>query len=346
MLILPATCSPEAEQARKLARLGKLAQVHQDAGAPVRSALRTGMQEIAAQVIFQQVSLPVERRRRHDDCSRGVPHLRADCLDRFHDAVEALVNRVLLKATAPILNLDAWMAASANTATIDDHRTRRGLRGAQQRPYVTQWLRAELHDDPWLVDLALAILTWVGITDTAGAGVWPVDAWADRRARVTGDHMTSDSATVRREIEIVLNAMRRKESWYVKYILRPLECKPIAVAPTVRTWCGQPVDPAPLSLVSSNEQQDGALLDLAALCLDAIRVGILERGLDPDVVVVEAIRRAFGHQLSDLTLHPHVDSGPDVHDTLSDPASVNRIVRTVLEILYDQGGASRRGRVS
>jgi hypothetical protein len=347
MSILPDADSPAAQKVRELARVGRLTEVYDQASPVSRSTLRRGVHEIADQVIFQRITIPVERQRRHDDCARGVPYLRPECLDRFHDAVEALVNDTLRRATVPILKLDAWMAAKATAATVDDHRARRGERGALQRPHVSLWLRRELADDPWLVDLALAIITWVGIPDTTGVDMWPVDAWADRRARVTGDHVSSDPATVRREVDVVLTAMRRRQGWYAKYVERPLERKPIAVAPTLRTWDGLPVEPAPLALVSADEQHDCALRDLAARCLDMIRVGFADPDADRGAVVVRAVGLAFRAQPPDLTRAPHGDPDPDVHEILSDPAAVARIVDVLLEILGEEdrsAGATRTHR--
>src|SRR6266702_2530160 len=255
--------SPEAEKVRDLARLGQLADAYRDGSAAQRLELRTGLCSIACQVVFQRITVQVERGRGHADCIAGVERMRPDCLDRFHEAVEAVVNDMLRKAALPILRLDAWMASRASAVTVDDHRSRRGGRGAQQRPHVPQWLRRALDDDPWLVELALSMLTWVGIPDTAGTEIWPVGAWAERRAVVTGDHRGSDSTTVHRDIERVREAMRHRPSWYYRYLEWPLDSKPIAVTPPHRTADGVLTEPPPLELVGADERHDIALRELA-----------------------------------------------------------------------------------
>lgn len=326
--------SPEAEQARELARLGRLA--HHYGVAPPRAQLtiRRGVHEIACQVVFQRISLPVERARHHHDCALDIRRMRPDCLDRFHDAVEALLADTLRRATIPILNLDAWMASRVTPVTIDDHRSRRGARGAQQRPNVPHWLRQELGHDPWLVDLALAILTWVGIPDTAGTDLWPLDAWADRRAGSTGDYITSNPTTVRREIELVLAAMRHRPGWYARYVERPLDHKPIAVTPAMRTRDGGFLEPPPLPLVDAVEQHDAALYDLAARCLEAIRLGLERPGADRYSVVADAVRVTFLGVPTEFGYSPY-DDDADVAAIVADPDAVARIVATVLDIFAD-----------
>lgn len=321
--------SPEVVRVRELAQLGQLAEVYASAAPTLRLALRRGVYEIARQVVFQRVTAEVERRRQHGDCARGPAHLRPDCLDRFHDAVEAVVDDTLRKATISILRLDGWMAARAKVVTIDDHRARRGRVGAQQKPSVPQWLRAELGHDPWLVDLALAMLTWVGIPDTAGPGIWPVDAWTDRRATLTGEYVTSDPVTVWREIETVLAAMRRRPAWYARYVERPLDHKPIAMAPAVRGEDGEYLEQPPLELVTAQDQHDAALLDLACCCLEAIRAGARERGRPVESVIGDAVRMTFGAD----QFAQSADVDADVDLILSDPAVVRRIVDAVLGIL-------------
>jgi hypothetical protein len=333
MSCFPAGDSPEAEKVRELARLGQLAEVYAKAAPALQLVLRRGVHEIACQVVFQRITIEVERRRQHGDCLRGVPHMRPDCLDRFLDAVEVIVYDTLHKARVPILRLDAWLAPRVVPVTVDDHRSRRGGRGAQQKPYVPQWLRRELGDDPWLVDLALMMLTWVGIPDTAGPGMWPVDAWADRRARVTGVYTMSDPAMVRREIALVLAAMRHKPDWCTKYIERPLDHKPPPVTPAIRTANGQFVEPPPLELVSDADRHDEVLYHLAARCLDLIRIGIEGPERDRVAVVREAIRLTFCADRLDPGQTPYTDVDPDVDEMLSDPAAVARMVDVVFDIL-------------
>src|SRR6185369_13070063 len=104
-------------------------------------------------------------------------------------------------ARHPIKNLEGWVASRIRPATVDGHRRRRGLRGAQQRPRVPAWLAAELGGEPWLTTLATRILEWVGVTTTAGTELWPLDAWAELRTTVTDDPVRSGPAHVRADVE-------------------------------------------------------------------------------------------------------------------------------------------------
>src|SRR5205823_15053751 len=116
-----------------------------------------------------------------------VRRLADECLDRFEDDVEAVVYDVLTHADRPIRQLEAWVSSRLRAATVNHHRAVRGERGALQRPRLPRWLAAGLGHDRWLEELALQILTWVGVPTTAGRQVWPLDAWTQRRAEVTGD---------------------------------------------------------------------------------------------------------------------------------------------------------------
>jgi hypothetical protein len=341
MVVSRAGDPPEVEKVRELARLGQLAAVYRTAAPILQLSLRRGVLEIAYQVVFQRITFRVEQRRRHSDCVAGVRHMRPECLDRFHEAVEAVAVDTLRKAEVPILRLDAWMASTAVNATINDYRIRRGKVGAQQKPRVPQWLCRALGDDPWLVDLALAILTWVGIPDTAGPAVWPVGSWTERRAAVTGKGETAGPAVVWREIEQVLTAMRHREDWYAHYVEGPIGHKPVPVAPAVRMPDGELLEPPPLELVSADERQDSVVLDLAERCLDAIRIGLAQPGRDPASVVRHAIHRAFCAERLDLT----GDAGQDVDELLSDQAAAEWIIDAVLEIVggrADPAGPHRR----
>lgn len=322
--------SRDVDRVRELAGAGQLAATYADAAADRRIELYRAVYQIACPVVFQGITVKVERQRQHGDCARGLPFLRPDCLDRFHDAVEAVVDDTVRKATVRVVRLESWMAARMRAATINSHRVRRGMRGAQQKPAVPKWLRRSLGDDPWLVELALRMLTWVGIPDTAGPGIWPVDAWADRRAVVTGDPVASEPARVRREIDAVLLAMRGRRDWYSHYVERPLDHKPVAMAPPVRADDGQFVDLPRLALVTAAELHDSALLDLAALCLDAITAGLADRDHDPAAVVTGAVRTVFCADRFD----PADDA--DVEEMLSDPAAAATVTDLVLDIIADR----------
>ena len=141
-----------------------------------------GAAEIAAPLVFLRVTRPMERRRGHHRCAAGLGQLAHDCLDRFHDDVDAVLHDLFAHADLPIGNLEGWLTMRMPRATVDGYRRRRGERGAPQRPRVPVWLATELGDEAWLVELAKAILDWAGTDATAGGSLWPLTAWAERRS--------------------------------------------------------------------------------------------------------------------------------------------------------------------
>jgi len=187
------------------------------------------------------------------------------------------------------------------------------------------------------VSLATQILIWVGVTTTAGTGLWPLDSWAYRRGVTTGDWPASDPPIVEREIEGVLNAMRRRSEWYADYVETPLGRKRAPVV-TVLTKDGRYAEPPTLSLVDEHALDDE---HLAALATDAIaamqaRIG---RGEDGRAVVVDVIRTVFCADLGtrDLDRAPHVATNDDesVLALLDDPEQARRVVNTVLAIIAE-----------
>jgi hypothetical protein len=269
-----------------------------------------------------------------------VERLADDCLDRFYDDVEAVVDDLLAHATKPILNLEAWITSRLTAATVNGHRRLRGQRGALQRPRMPAWLADELGHDEWLITLGIDILVWVGITTTAGTGVWPIDAWAQRRAAITGDCSASDPATVVGEVDLVLSRMRRHPSWYATYVETPLGRKQ---APVVSVWAsdagGEPTL-TPLSLSDPHEPEDANLTCLAAAAVQAMAARI-SGGEEAASVVVDVVNAVFGSDVAPAGLDRSPHDGPTYDERLSvclaDRATVDRIVATVLGILADGG---------
>jgi len=317
---------------RELAREGRLAAVVAAADRSERQAFTAAAYDVVWPIVFAQITRRVEQRRGHRGCAVGIDHLADECLDRFHDDVEAVVADVLTHSRQPILNLEAWITGRLNAATVDGHRRRRGLRGALQRPRLPGWLTNDLGNDCWLTTLATRMLVWVGVSHTAGSEVWPLETWAQERAAHTGD-WGSDPGTVAAEVETVLTAMRRHPRWYESYVERPLGRKqaPVAAQPVQE---GAGACAMPLALSDPHARVESEMRRLAAAAVDAIdrRRG---QGQETQAIVVDVIRTVFGGTFTgtlDRAPHDVADPLGGVTGALADPATVDRIVATVREI--------------
>ena len=334
---MPRRSPTAADEVRSLARLGTLAETVATADEPRRQRLTGGAYSVVYPVVYSGLTQGLERRRGHPACAVSVRHLADDCLDRFHDDVEAVVHDVVRRATAPIDNLDAWICGLINSATVNGHRRRRGEIGALQRPRAPKWLVDGLGGDRWLVHLAVQMLNWVGNPATAGSQVWPVDSWAALRCRFTGDWDTGSDTEVRHDIETVLRVMRAKREWYERYVEGPLGHKHVPVprfAP--QPPGGTPLAPA-LSLVDVAERDDLYMRELAHLAMTAMRTR-LAAGEDPRTVVAEVIEVAFGGgtvpALDGRPQLSHAD-GEHVGRLLRDQERISRIAVAVLAIVED-----------
>ncbi|HET6707201.1 hypothetical protein [Amycolatopsis sp.] len=315
--MLDTTRPDDVAGVRRLARDGLLAGSAAAARPPDLARLRGGVYSVAWPLVFTRITKPLEHRRRHADCARGLEWLRPDCLDRFHDDVEAVVEHTLRRATGPIENLEGWLTTRLNPATVDAHRRRRGEIGALQRPRLPAWLAEELGGDPWLCDLAVQILVWVGVPATAGAELWPLDGWAARRAEVTGEPAAGRDP-LDDNVARVLAAMRTRPQWHAEHVERPLGHKQAPVAP-------MPAELPALELVASHELADARLASLAEQALRAIETR-LDRGEAAVTAVAAVVRTVFGE---------HAPSGGDdwVAAALADRTRLDGIVATVLTIL-------------
>ncbi|WP_410575312.1 hypothetical protein [Amycolatopsis sp. cmx-4-61] len=317
--MLDTTGPADVAGVRRLARDGLLAGSAAAARPRALARLRGGVYTVAWPLVFTRITKPLEHRRRHADCARGLAWLRPDCLDRFHDDVEAVVEHALRRATDPIENLEGWLATRLTPATVDAHRRRRGETGALQRPRLPAWLGQALGGDPWLCDLAVQLLVWVGVPATAGAELWPLDGWAARRAEVTGEPVAGRD-TLEREVEQVLAAMRTRPAWHAEHVERPLGCKQAPVAP-------MPAELPALELVGAHELADARLAGLAEQALEAIEAR-LNRGEAPAEAVTAVVTTVFGEQ---SPANPASDDW--LAAALADPERLDGIVATVLEIL-------------
>ena len=326
-------------QLRELARAGRLADVAAAAGEFERVALTGAAYDVVWPIVFIRLTRRLELRRGHRVCASGVERLADECLDRFHDDVEAVVDDLLTHARQPILNLEAWVADRLIAATVDGHRRRRGLRGALQRPRLPGWLACDLGHNRWLMTLATQMLVWVGVRGTAGTEVWPLEAWAQERAAHTGDWQGSDPAIVSREVETVLAAMRQRPQWYERYVERPLGRKQAAVA-ALPVEDGPGAAAAPLALGDPYEAVEAEMSRLAADAVGAIRQR-LGKGEQTQAIVVDVIRAAFGGPFTpiiDRAPHEIADPLGGVTGALADPATVDRIVATVRDIIGEPNG--------
>jgi hypothetical protein len=319
---------------RELARTGELKAAARAANEAERRHLYAAAYAVAYPVVFQVVTQKVERRRGHGLCARGLRHLGGACLDGFYDDVEALIEH-LFAATTPIDDLEAWLAYWAPRAAVDGHRKRRGARGALQRPRMTKGLAERLGHDPWLMDLALRILTWVGIPATAGAGVWPLDEWAQQRARTTGDIPGSTPAALAVEVAHVLAVLRQQPDWYADHVECPLGRKPAPVAAPPGDGVA---DPRPLQPAQQHEPDDPHVTGLAWTALEAIAAG-LHSDRDPAETVIGVLTTLFlgGSGVETIDLAP--GAGPAHHERwsalLADPAALAVVVERVLRIVRE-----------
>jgi hypothetical protein len=310
---------------RALARLGRLAATAAAAPPAVHAQLSAAAYTVTWPIVFARLTRPIERRRGHNACAISVFRMADDCLDRFYDDVEAVVEHLLLRSGTPISNLEAWITARLNAATVDGYRRRRGRVGALQRPRLPKWLSHALNEDPWLTDLATQILLWVGVPATAGTELWPYDAWAVRRAEVVDGSARMAPGLLAREIEFVLATMRTHREWYENYVERPLGHKrPPVVGPT------GVAELPPLLLAGGAGGADSHLADLAAGAIQAIQAR-LRRGQDATAVVTDVVRSVFGMDIGGATAAP--DYQHQVDALLGDAGRVARVVETVLRIV-------------
>lgn len=321
---------------RELARTGMLASTARAAAPEQRAALTSAAFALVWPVVFHRVTRPVERRRGHWTCSIAMSRLSDDCVDGFHDDVEAVIDDLLTNAKARITSVEAWICGRLTAATVDGNRRRRGRRGALQRPRMPGWLAAELGRDRWLMELAIRLLEWVGVPDTAGADVWPLESWAVRRAEVTGDWTGSDPHTVTGDVDRVLRAMRRRPAWYTDYVERPLGRKRAPVASSPGDAAG---DTRPLMAYGPDDADEAGLHELASTAVDAIAAGV-RQGSNLEETVVRVVGTVFGavpgHRGHDRLPHGAPTPDEQVSALLADSRVVDRIVAQALQILGEE----------
>lgn len=293
---------------------------------------------IVSELVYKRLTQPAERARGHHRCAVSVGHLEPDCHDRHQDDVEAVRADLLRHAHLRIENLPGWLVPRLKPVTVDAHRRRRGDQGAQQRPRLPLpgWLDAALGGDAWLSALAIEILTWVGVPNSVQNGIWPLSAWADKRAQATGEHGGTD-ARVADDVERVLAAMRTNPDWHQKYVERPLGRKQAPAAPQAHAGGGR--EPAFLALSEPDENADALLRGLAGDAIEAL-VQRLAEGADLRSAIVEVLGTVFGRGTGaeEMDRAPGGGSHADerVGRLLADPEAVDRIADTFLAIIKDR----------
>ncbi|MFI6232720.1 hypothetical protein ACIBD9_04050 [Micromonospora sp. NPDC050784] len=311
-------------EVRELARRGLLATTIASASGTHRLRLTGATYSIAWPIVYRRLTQKIELRRGHVNCAASVKHLAADCLDRFENDVEAVVDDVIRKAHSQIENLEGWIASRLLPATVDGHRRRRGANGALQRPRVPNWLARELDGDPWLIDLATQMLVWVGTPATAGYEVWPTESWVVRRCERHGGWSTYGEADVHADVRAVLRAMSRRPRWYEQYVEVPLGHKQPPVASTAQL--DDRGDPSTYAGTLQERQ-------LTALAHGAVQLiqARLTRGEPARIVVAEVLNTVFGRDLEG----GHVGRAYDdrLERVLCDAGELDRIVAAVLEII-------------
>jgi len=322
---------------RSLASQGRLVDTVRKASAGERALLSGAAFTLAWPIVFNRLTRVHELRRGHRTCAAAVDKLADGCLDRFHDDVEAVVDDLLTHATTKIANAEGWITSRLRAVTIDAHRRRRGARGALQRPRLPGWLVRQLDDDPWLGQLAIEILIWVGVPTTAGTRLWPLDSWAERRAAVTGDQRGSNLRTVERDVEHVLAQMRYRPRWYAEHVERPLGLKALPLAPMDRGAA----ESAVLWPVVPEDVTDTRLTALASVALGAIEKQLATAPEDK-AAVGRILRTVFGRIDTDADfIHlPDQMAGRVGSALVDDEAELHRIVDAVRQIVVE--GATTR----
>lgn len=326
---------------RSLASQGRLADTARSAPPDERAQLSGAAYALAWPIVFNRITRVNEQRRGHPACAVALERLADDCLDRFYDDVEAVVDDLLTHGTTKIGNVEGWIASRLRAVTVDAHRRRRGARGALQRPRLPAWLVERLPGDAWYQQLAVQILVWVGVPTAAGDQLWPLDTWAERRAVVTGDAHGSDARTVQREVDQVLAEMRRRPQWYADYVERPLGMKTAPLAPAF-VERGSVAEPPAMTSTEPDETTDARLADLASLALIAIEKQLADDPGD-EAALQRIITSVFGRMdtAGDFAQVPDQVGEHSVMALLNDPRELRRIVRTVREIVADAAIAPR-----
>lgn len=319
------------------ARLGYLRDLAAD------KEIARAMYALVLPLTFERHTRRLELRKGHYACARSFAAMPEECLDRFHDDVLAVRDYLIKRGTKPIHNVEGFVTRWLTAATVDGHYARRGEIGAHQKPRVPKKIAAALHDDDWLVLLAKLILIWAGIPANAGAVDWPVEAWAELRARHGGTLHPYDPARVARDVERVLAVMRSTDpGWHARYVERPMGRKPFPVAE--RPGGEERGDPV-RARDRAADSVEGFLDESAKLIVEALRIELDASIEPPDAVVrrwLEVLRESCATGVGVIDEVPH--SGPaDLDEVASVVLSAERIERLIPVVLDIIGPVEEAG---
>ncbi|SDT81153.1 hypothetical protein [Actinoplanes derwentensis] len=91
--------------------------------------------EVAYPIVYDVITRRVARNRGHNACGHGPHQMEDTCLDGFQDDLETVIDH-LMSATAPISDLEGWLARSAQKTAVDGHRRRQGAPAGEPRPLL------------------------------------------------------------------------------------------------------------------------------------------------------------------------------------------------------------------
>ncbi|MEZ0107687.1 hypothetical protein ABH920_001679 [Catenulispora sp. EB89] len=323
----------DEEEIKKAAREGRLG----DYLAQNPDTAKPALYRFVMEVVFERLTRRLERGRGHHRCAASADFLLPECHDRFQDDVEAALNDLDKHSTKQIANLGGWIASRLNAVTVDANRKRRGERGAQQRPRLPLWLGDALGQDQWLLALALDLLTWVGVPTVAPGGLWPLGAWADKRAAFTGDPGVTERQ-VATDVERVLAAMKQNPAWYERYVERPLGHKqaPLMCAP--RADGDTEREPDYVCCAGPDQSAEAELHELAARVIDRVEAR-LRTGDDPRTALADSLTEVFHGGTGSEHLDRTPGSAPDLDERVArmieDPEALARVTEVLLDILLD-----------
>jgi hypothetical protein len=325
---------PGAEECEMLdaARAGKLAEYldsHGETGYSILYALVAGL-------VYEKVTRPNARRRGHDGCAASRARLDPECHDRHQDDVDAVYTDLLRHRDLQFANLRGWLVPRLGPVTVDAHRRRRGAVGALQRPRLPQWLITGLDAEPWLLRLALDVLDWVGVTATAADGLWPLHAWARRRAEFLREPCDG-TAAVARDVERVLAAMRARPAWFAAYVERPLGHKQAPLAPGRHDSPESAAEPDYVACVEPDETVDGLLRELARAAVESIGERVRRGARVPEAVaeVLSTVFGSVGSAAEDMDGLPGRGKSPRERaaELILEAGVVDRVVEAVTRII-------------
>lgn len=319
------------------AALGKLAEYLEENPIAGRAALY----RLVSNLVYERVTRPVERRRGHDRCAASPDKMPPECHDAHQDDVAAVYEDVLANSSLSFENLEGWIASRLKRVTIDAYRRRRGERGALQRPRLTGWLEAEIGDDPWLRRLAVNVLEWAGVTATVAGGGWPLGAWAQQRARITGEPLCTEAA-ITADLEVVLRAMRTRPIWFEAYVERPLGRKQAPLLAERQGGPDRPGEPEYVTYYTPDETAEALLTHLAWAAVKTLEQR-LGRGDDPHETVVEVVGAVFGAGTGAEEIDRVPGTASDARERIAslilEPEVRTRVIDAVQQIFEKGGGA-------